>query len=517
MRKHLNLGLSTALFSLLFMGESIAQTSDTTQAGSVGERDAPSGWARLELAVYIDTDKAALSSEVWDAFPDLNYSDQRRWLINYDEINALKDIWGEAAVKVNTNGSVQVFPEPPSAPEVSLPEADLSDSPLLATSGDPEPGETASVLPFDESAPDSALEGIESGSEVPINIGAADEALTGSAAQVPLETLSLASRLTPEAEDTTENGVLTSDQTPQSSAANEVLDRSMAERGAQPLDLLNSDEFTVGADLPGNLDAESSGSQTLNWLDTYADDENTPAEPRPLVDVEAPLALPATYQHLPVEMLAQGIESLRKTSDKSPVISLAWLQAPEDIGTPIVVDTWLENASHPVLQGTVKIDVNVEATLDIDLWMNALGETLPPKYTPLVPHPQAPQRVLVIEHSTASENTQKAEDVEYIDVGTGLNRTTDDASSNGRAAPPSADINQPPPRQAIALRETRSLRQGYIRYIDHPAIQVVATWRELSFKEVYELGEAQRIRRDIDSLTRTLTTPDRSNSNSLAP
>jgi hypothetical protein len=27
----------------------------------------------------------------------------------------------------------------------------------------------------------------------------------------------------------------------------------------------------------------------------------------------------------------------------------------------------------------------------------------------------------------------------------------------------------------------------------------------LSFKEVYELGESERIRRDIDSLTRTLT------------
>ena len=152
-----------------------------------------------------------------------------------------------------------------------------------------------------------------------------------------------------------------------------------------------------------------------------------------------------------------------------------------------------------------------------NLGVNGLGETLTPKYPTLVPHPQAPKRVLVVEHSTAAENTQKAEDVEYIDVGTGLNRTTDDAASNGRAAPPSADINQPPYRQAIALRETRSLRQGYIRYIDHPAIQVVATWRELSFKEVYELGEAQRIRRDIDSLTRTLTTPDRSNSNSLAP
>ena len=135
----------------------------------------------------------------------------------------------------------------------------------------------------------------------------------------------------------------------------------------------------------------------------------------------------------------------------------------------------------------------------------------------MVAHPQAPQRVLVVEHSTAYENAQEAADVEYIDVATGLNSTTDDASINGRAAQPAAVLDDPQYRHAIALRETRSLRQGYVRYVDHPAVQVIATWRELSFKEVYELGEAQRIRRDIDSLTRTLTTPDKSLSNASAP
>jgi hypothetical protein len=234
--------------------------------------------------------------------------------------------------------------------------------------------------------------------------------------------------------------------------------------------------------------------------------------------VEVPPALPATYQLLPVEMLAQGIESLRKTREKSPVMSLAWLQAPEDVATPIVVDTWLENAWQPRLQGTVKINVDAEASLEMDLWMKSLGEDLPPNYTPMVTPPQAPQRVLVVEHSTEdSGNAPVPASVEYIDVDTGLNSTTNDNSRNTLEPQPSAVLGDPQYRHAIVLRETRSLRQGYVRYVDHPAIQVIATWRELSFKEVYELGEAQRIRRDIDSLTRTLTTPNNAFSNSLAP
>ena len=68
-----------------------------------------------------------------------------------------------------------------------------------------------------------------------------------------------------------------------------------------------------------------------------------------------------------------------------------------------------------------------------------------------------------------------------------------------------AEQTPSPYRHAIAVSEQRDIREGYVRYIDHPTLQVVATWRELSFKEVYELGESQRIRRDIDNLTRTLT------------
>ena len=517
MRKHLNLGLAAALFGVLTVSESIAQSSEVARTRSLIASDEPSGWARLELAVYIDSDNATLSTEVWDAFPVLTYSDERRWLTSYDEINALKDSWGEAAVQVNNNGSIQVFPEPPKAREVTATDMGPSDSQQLAASEDGETADPSIVVAFDESATHSARGVVESASEVFTNAIREDEAaLPNSAVQVPLEALSLASKPTNEAESSSEQAPLTSDQTTQSNATDEVLDLTTGQRGAQPLDLLNSAEFNAETDLSGSLDGARSGSQTLNWLDTYADDNN-PTEPRPLVDVEAPLALPATYQLLPIEMLAQGIESLQKTSGKTPVISLAWLQAPEGVAAPIVVDTWLENAWQPRLQGTVKISVDAEATLEMDLWMNSLGEDLPPNYTPMVAHPQAPQRVLVVEHSTASKNAQEAADVEYIDVATGLNSTIDDASINGRSAQPAAVLDDPQYRHAIALRETRSLRQGYVRYVDHPAVQVVATWRELSFKEVYELGEAQRIRRDIDSLTRTLTTPDKSLSNASAP
>ena len=101
---------------------------------------------------------------------------------------------------------------------------------------------------------------------------------------------------------------------------------------------------------------------------------------------------------------------------------------------------------------------------------------------------------------------QDSEAPEFIDLRTGLNTDGSESSMDESDAPNTpAEQTSSPYRHAIAVSEQRDIRQGYVRYIDHPTLQVVATWRELSFKEVYELGESQRIRRDIDSLTRTLT------------
>jgi hypothetical protein len=93
--------------------------------------------------------------------------------------------------------------------------------------------------------------------------------------------------------------------------------------------------------------------------------------------------------------------------------------------------------------------------------------------------------------------------VEFIDITTGLN------TLKPEPVDPVTSEDEDPlvaalPKHAIALLDQRDLREGYVRYIDHPVIQVTAVWRELTYAELFELGEAQRVRRDIDSLTRGL-------------
>ena len=79
MRKHLSSGLTTAFFSVLIVSGSIAQTAEVGRARSLIEIDEPSGWARLALAVYIDSDNATLSTAAWDSFSALTYRHERIW------------------------------------------------------------------------------------------------------------------------------------------------------------------------------------------------------------------------------------------------------------------------------------------------------------------------------------------------------------------------------------------------------------------------------------------------------
>jgi hypothetical protein len=111
--------------------------------------------------------------------------------------------------------------------------------------------------------------------------------------------------------------------------------------------------------------------------------------------------------------------------------------------------------------------------------------------------------VLLIEPEQLITQVLEEPTVEFIDITTGLNTlrpepidtlTTEDEDPVVAALP----------KHAIALMDQRDLREGYVRYIDHPVIQVAAVWRELTYAELFELGEAQRVRRDIDSLTRGL-------------
>ena len=205
-------------------------------------------------------------------------------------------------------------------------------------------------------------------------------------------------------------------------------------------------------------------------------------------------------------MLKQGLAKLRQQTDRAPVTALAWLQPPGDDGTPLVLDAWQQASDFPVIQGTLTFVRNDEATVTVDLWLNTVGHYLPPRFE-AIETPSVPKRMLVIETPpTDQEPVKDSEASEFIDLRTDLNTDGYESSvDESDATIESAQQKSSPYRHAITVSEQRDIREGYVRYIDHPTLQVVATWRELSFKEVYELGESQRIRRDIDSLTRTLT------------
>jgi hypothetical protein len=47
-----------------------------------------------------------------------------------------------------------------------------------------------------------------------------------------------------------------------------------------------------------------------------------------------------------------------------------------------------------------------------------------------------------------------------------------------------------PWRHVIHIEDTVPLSENRLRYYDHPVVKVLATWRELSWYELYALGDA---------------------------
>ena len=463
-----------ALVSLLALSLATAAISQERGAAlaTVPEySDEPSGWVRIEVAIFADSNAATLNAETWEHAPTLRYPESKRWLTRYDEVKALMDEWGESAVTVNADGSIDVVPEPVIEP---LPEdaQELSNNPDVAPNG-------ASAAP------------ISGGTQVSM-----EELLT------EVETDSNAdNELTEE--------ILAGDATVAVSA--EDLDDNVDTAAIDVVDIFNTGDLTdasaqFGSMSGGFSDNSSIPGSDINWLDGYAIDEENAEDTDMIAPEEAPPALPTPYQALPVEILEQGLVKLQQQADRAAVTAVGWLQAPGDDGTPIVLDAWQEASEFPVVQGTVRFARDDEASVTVDLWLNTRGDYLPPRFE-AIETPSAPKRVLIIETPpTEQEPAQEAEAPEFIDLRTGLN--TDGSASKvdkSDATIESAEQTPSPYRHAIAVSEQRDIREGYVRYIDHPTLQVVATWRELSFKEVYELGESQRIRRDIDNLTRTLT------------
>ncbi len=509
--------------------------------------DDPSGWVRVEIAIFADSDAATLNTEIWEHAPTLSYPESRRWLTRYDEIKVLMDKWGESAVTVNADGSIEVVPksviEPvmEAAQETREPVVDVelagesvdkntSDTPLKVwddkviaadsnlnidelealTGSDTRP--SSEIDSFDptelvEPLPKGALE-LSDNADILSNGASADP--SSDVSQVSMEDLLGLINTGSSEEMATAEQIVEGDWT--MAVNTEVLQDNVDTSAIDAVDIFDTGDLSDASAQFGNMtgafpDNNSLPGPHISWLDGYAVDENDVADTNSIAPEEAQPVVPIPYQALTVEMLKQGLDKLQKQFDRAPVTALAWLQAPGDGGAPVVLDAWQQASDVPVIQGTLTFTHGDEATVTVDLWLNTVGDYLPPRFE-AIETPSAPKRVLVIETPpTDQEPVQDSEEPEFIDLQTGLNTDgfesmTDESDATIESTEQTSSLY----RHAIAVSEQRDIREGYVRYIDHPTLQIIATWRELSFREVYELGESQRIRRDIDSLTRTLTT-----------
>ena len=96
-----------ALISLL--ASLLATAANSQERGealaSVPEySDEPSGWVRIEVAIFADSNPATLNAETWEHAPALRYPESRRWLTRYEEIKALMDEWGESCLLYTSPG-----------------------------------------------------------------------------------------------------------------------------------------------------------------------------------------------------------------------------------------------------------------------------------------------------------------------------------------------------------------------------------------------------------------------------
>ena len=580
----------------------LAQGTDEALATVGDNSNEPSGWMRIEVAIFVDTSSQALSAELWQVDPNLTYPTNKRWLTDYDEIKLLMDEWGEDAVSIETNGAIAIIPEPYVPPEVApevppevapspevnedtAADSDLDDdrqaqeqpatgsmSTELSAQSDSWVGSSelsaSSISPIlSVSAPDS-LEHQESASLSALNefdtlngesdgsglagIGLeASERPVHDMSQVALEDLgvtedaSIANKLNASspnfehsprsgAQEVAEQLAANADSLlgePLESAAMsdaasdeaEIADEGVLETsdGADETPREAGNFFAIeglGEDFNGlagsserpiNALGDAVDNAGIDWLSDY---ETEDVEDSAELTVEpTPPPMPASYQIMPLEMLSEGLRQLENDTGRKPTAVLSWLQTTAGESDAVIVDSWAQNSDKPAVQGTVRITTpsrsSHEFRLSTHIWANTLARYLPSKL-PALPLPTAPMRILLIEPETPVSERIEEPTVEFIDITTGLNTLrplpedgiSDEDQTDGMMLGEDQTF-----KHAITLRDARDLREGYVRYIDHPVIQVAAVWRELSYAELYELGEAQRVRRDIDSLTRSLT------------
>ena len=431
--------LITALITLL------ALTPNAAMAARLPGGFAHSGWFQFELVVLVDTRPAVLNSETWPLTTSVHYPARWRWIQDPALKAALMTQYDSATVSVSPSGHVLVTP-PSAAPPVWEPPPPLLTEPEIAM---------------------------------------IDELM---ALRLP----------TPPEPDITET-----------TAADELLSRANEDERQGPL--LPFEDAGLVDDTPRLTPFESLGI-TGDVLRGQAPEISIPlALPveevtlTPLTVTARRIPQPATFEKLPLDRLAAGLERYQQQNDDAVLVATSWLQSPDSDSLPILVEPDTDSP-YPVLQGFIQLLPRDNSwRLGVNLWANTDGQYLPSIFEGAAP-PPSPQRVTVL--SAQASLDPALSHPASIDADNGLPAQvsvplspidTDSSPATLMNEPglPAQPLTGPAPptlapwpwRHVIHIEDTVPLSENRLRYYDHPVVKVLATWRELSWYELYALGE----------------------------
>ncbi len=417
------------------------------------EPDSLSGWLQIEVAVLIDTKDTTLTSEQWPLFPEPRYPAVGRWLKDPALLSEVAARYPDAAIAQNEEGAITVILPAPLV---------LSERPA-----------------FD----------------------------------------------LPSAEDDISGGALLEND----SAAVELVDIEFAavETLNSAEDVENNRPFAILFEL---VDAPEIDTQPgATWLDgfetlstsikvdtgsydfTLQVDENIAMPP-------APLPLPEAFRLRPVTLLADGLAALITSTGDRLQVAQAWVQPPGASNLPILFDRSGDDLVWPELQGFIELRRGGELRLGINFWLNTTGQYLPEGLL-IAPPPRLSQRMTVIETASdlagnsmisgTPETTDSTRDTAWLSTARFVQESDETESIHTphpfNALPTNEEESDAGELQGVAITgpavwhwkhliqvaDTRPVDENTIRYFDHPVIKVLATYRELTWSEVYALGTAE--------------------------
>jgi hypothetical protein len=431
--------LITALITVLTL------TTNAAMAARLPGGFAHSGWFQFELVVLVDTRPAVLNSETWPLTTSVHYPARWRWIQDPALKAALMTQYDSATVSVSPSGHVLVTP-PSAAPPVWEPPPPLLTEPEIAM---------------------------------------IDELM---ALRLP----------TPPEPDITET-----------TAADELL--SLANEDERQGPLLPFEDAGLVDDTPRLTPFESLGI-TGDVLRGQAPEISIPlALPveevtlTPLTVTARRIPQPATFEKLPLDRLAAGLERYQQQNDDAVLVATSWLQSPDSDSLPILVEPDTDSP-YPVLQGFIQLLPRDNSwRLGVNLWANTDGQYLPSIFEGAAP-PPSPQRVTVL--SAQASLDPALSHPASIDADNGLpaqvpvplspiDTESSPATLMNEPSLPAQPLSGPVPptlapwpwRHVIHIEDTVPLSENRLRYYDHPVVKILATWRELSWYELYALGE----------------------------